>query len=256
MDMQIAGKTAIITGGTLGIGRSIVEMFADEGVNVAFSARDAGRIADAVSALRAKGVNAFGRVVDAADAAATKCFVDDVAEEFGGVDIFVANASGLTHGSDITAWKLAFDIDVMGAVHAADTVFPYLLKAAKAKGDASFLTLSSTAATQAGQPDAYGAAKAALMNFTKGLSRAHTPAGVRSNTIVPGPVFAEGGSWDRIKQHAPEQYEMVASLCPMGRMGRPEEIAAAAVFLSSPLSAFTSGIALVIDGSMSYRVNY
>lgn len=256
MDLQLKGKVAVITGATLGIGRAMAELFAGEGVNVAVCGRNAERVGSTVEALEQQGVKAFGQPVDVADGAELKGFIDRTAAAFGGIDIFVSNASSLTHGADASAWKAVYDIDMMGAVHACEAVLPHLLSAAQQTGDASFLAISSTAATQAAQADAYGAIKAALVNYIKGLSREHAPHKVRFNAISPGTIHAKGGSWDRIREHQPELYDTMISLNPTGRMGTPEEIAAAAVFLSSPRSSFTTGANLVIDGSMGHRVNY
>ena len=255
MDLRLKGKTAVITGATRGIGRAMAEMFAAEGASVAICARDPQRIASTTKALESQGVTAFGMAVDAADGAGLKDFVDGAARVLGGIDIVVANASSLTHGSGEENWRAAFEIDMMSAVRLCEAAAPYL-EAAGARGDASFLAISSMAATQTASRDAYGAMKAGLIHFTKGAAREYAPKKVRFNAISPGTIYSEDGAWGQAKQHKPDLYNTMISLNPTGRMGTPEEIAAMAVFLSSPLSAFTTGANIVIDGCMGHRVNY
>jgi 3-oxoacyl-[acyl-carrier protein] reductase len=256
MDLRLKGKTAVITGGTRGIGRATAELFAAEGAKVAICARDAERVAATVKRLEAQKVQAFGAVVDVTDGAALQAFIHESAETLDGIDIYVANASTLASGNSEAAWRLAFESDVMGAVKAAAAVNPYLEAAAAAKGDASFLTISSMGATQVGAPDAYSAMKAALTNLTKGLAREYAAKRVRFNSISPGLIFDEEGSVARLRSENPDHYEAMLALIPSGRMGAPDEIAAMVLFLSSPWSSFTTGANVVIDGSMTTRVNY
>jgi 3-oxoacyl-[acyl-carrier protein] reductase len=126
MDLQLKGKTAVVTGGSRGIGRSIAELFADEGANVAICARNADQVAEAVKALEAKGVKAFGAAVDIADGAALKAFVNQSAETLGGLDVLVSNASALVQGNGEDAWRAMLEIDILGAVRALDAARPHL----------------------------------------------------------------------------------------------------------------------------------
>ena len=256
MDLRLKGKGVVVTGGTRGIGRAIAEMFAAEGANVAICARDSDRVAARVEALRKHEIKAFGAAFDIADGEALKEFIHEAAHALGGIDMFIANASSIVHGNTEAQWRLAFETDVLGAIHASSAVIPYLEDAAAAHGDASFLTLSSMAATQVGGPDAYSAMKAALANLTKGFAYQYAAKKVRFNSISPGVIYEEDGSVGRLRADNPDFYERMLALNPTGRLGVPDEIAAAALFLSSPRSSFTTGANLVIDGSMFTRVNY
>jgi 3-oxoacyl-[acyl-carrier protein] reductase len=256
MDLQLKGKTAVVTGATRGIGRAIAELFADEGVNVAICARHPGQVEDAVAVLKGKGVGAFGQALDIADGPALKAFVGEAAEALGGLDIVVSNASALVNGVDEASWKAMFDVDVMGAVRSFDAARPHLEKAAAEKGDAAFLITSSISAAEADRPDAYGALKAAQIHFAKGLARENAPKGIRCNVVSPGTVFFEGGVWGNVKAGMPGFFDQMIKRNPTGRMATPQEIAAAAVFLASPRSAFTTGINMVVDGAISRRANF
>lgn len=256
MDLQLKGKTAVVTGGTRGIGRAIADCFADEGANVAICARDADQVAETVKALEAKGVKAFGQVVDIADAAVLKAFITKAGETLGGIDVLVSNASALVQGNGESAWQAMFDIDIMGATRSFEAAKPFLEKAGADGGDAAFIITSSISAAEADNPDAYGAMKAALIHFAKGVARANAAKHVRCNVVSPGTVFFEGGVWGKVKTGMPGFFDQMIARNPTGRMATPEEIAAATVFLASPRSAFTTGVNLVVDGAISRRANF
>ena len=256
MDLQLKGKTAVVTGATRGIGRSIAEAFADEGADVAICARNAEQVAEAVKALEAKGVKAFGQAVDIGDGPAIKAFVKAAGEALGGIDVLVSNASALVQGNDEASWKAMFDVDVMGAVRTLEAGLPFLEKAGADKGDAAFIITSSISAAEADNPSSYGAMKAAQIHFAKGVARQYAPKKVRCNVVSPGTVFFEGGVWGNVKAGMPQFFEQMIARNPTGRMATPEEIAAATVFLASPRSAFTTGINMVVDGAISRRANF
>ncbi len=132
----------------------------------------------------------------------------------------------------------------------------FVKAAGEANGDAAFLITSSVSAAEASNPSAYGAMKAALIHYAKGLAREGAAKHVRANVVSPGTVFFEGGVWGNVKAGMPAFFDQMIKRNPTGRMATPEEVAAATVFLASPRSAFTTGVNLVVDGAISTRVNY
>jgi len=256
MDLQLKGKAAVVTGATRGIGRAIADLFADEGAGVAICARKPDEVAAAVEALEAKGVKAFGQAVDIADGPALKAFVEAAAQALGGLDILVSNASALVQGPAEANWRAMLDVDILGAVNSFEAARPHLEAAAARTGDAAFIITSSISAAEADRPDAYGAMKAAQIHYAKGVARQQAPKKVRCNVVSPGTVFFEDGVWGNVKRNAPGFFDQMIQRNPTGRMATPEEIAAAAVFLASPRSAFTTGINMVVDGAISRRANY
>jgi 3-oxoacyl-[acyl-carrier protein] reductase len=256
MDLQLKGKTAVVTGASRGIGRAIAELFAEEGANVAICARNADQVAEAVAALEKRGVKAYGEALDIADGPALRGFVDHAAERLGGLDALVSNASALVQGNGEDAWQAMFEIDMLGAVRTFEAARPHLEKAAGAHGDAAFIITSSISAAEADSPSSYGAMKAALIHFAKGVARENAPKKVRCNVVSPGTVYFEGGVWGNVKANMPGFFEQMIKRNPTGRMATPEEVAAATVFLASPRSAFTTGINMVVDGGISRRANF
>ncbi|HEY3797336.1 MAG TPA: SDR family oxidoreductase [Caulobacteraceae bacterium] len=256
MDLGLKGKKAIVTGASRGIGRAIAETLASEGVDVAVCARGKAGVDEVVASLEAKGVTAYGAAVDIADGIALRTFVTDAADSLGGLDILISNASALTRGASEEDWKLMFDIDLMGAVRALEAARPYLERAGAASGDAAFIITSSVSAAEASAPSAYGAIKAALIHFAKGVAREGAPRKLRCNVVSPGTVYFKGGVWGNAEERAPDFFKMMIGRNPTGRMATPEEIASAAVFLASPVSAFTTGVNLVVDGGITQRANF
>ncbi len=134
MDLHLKGKNALVLGGTRGIGRAIAETLAGEGANVGVCARNPDQVAEAVAALKAKGVNATGASVDITDGAALKAWIESAGRALGGVDILVSNAGAMAQGPDPASWESNFKLDVLGAVNAFDAAFPFLEQAAGKNG--------------------------------------------------------------------------------------------------------------------------
>ncbi len=251
MDLGLAGKNALVTGGTKGIGRAIAEGFAAEGANVAICARNGDEVASVVAALAATGVKATGRAVDVADGAALAAWVDDVAAELGGIDAIVSNVSALAIGADEDAWNAEFQVDMMGTVRLVNAAMAHL----EQSSCGSIVTISSVSGREidfAAGP--YGTFKAALVHYTQGLAFQLAAKGIRANTVSPGNTYFEGGVWPMIEREMPELFAQAMALNPTGRMGTPVEMANGVIFLSSPRASFITGTNLVIDGALTRGV--
>ncbi|MEO1662038.1 MAG: SDR family oxidoreductase [Pseudomonadota bacterium] len=256
MDLKLKGKTGIVLGGTRGIGRVIADTLADEGANLAICARNADQVSAAVAELEAKGVRATGGSVDVTDAAQLQAWIKSVGDEMGGIDVLVSNAGAMAQGNDAASWRQNFDLDVLGAVNAFEAAEPFLGKAADEKGDAAFVIIASISAAVADNAGSYGPIKATLIHMAKGLARQHAKRGIRTNVVSPGMVYFEGGIWHQVEQNMPDFFKQALSRNPTGRCATPQEIADAAVFLASPRSAYTTGSNLIVDGTVSNRVNF
>ncbi|MBP6011890.1 MAG: SDR family oxidoreductase [Alphaproteobacteria bacterium] len=256
MDLQLKGKRAVVLGGTRGIGRAIAETLAAEGADVAICARNPEQVEEAVAALKKFGVRVTGASVDIAKGSELKTWVENVAQTFDGLDILVSNASALTMGAHAEAWESLLKIDILGAVNAFEAARPHLEKSASEGGDASAVFISSVSAAETQAGNAYGAVKAALIHYAKGLAREFAKRRVRVNVVSPGTVYFKGGVWHMIEQNMPDRYTASLKANPTGRMGTPQEIANSAVFLASPVSSFTTGANLIVDGAITQRVNF
>jgi 3-oxoacyl-[acyl-carrier protein] reductase len=253
MDLGLKGARALVTGGTKGIGRAIAETLAGEGAHVGICARNQADVDSAVAALKTKGVSAYGGSVDVSDGAALKAWVSDMAIRLGGIDIVVANVSALAIGQDDESWEKEFATDMMGTVRLVNAAMPYLEKS----GAAAIVTISSVSGREvdfAAGP--YGTFKAAIIHYTQGLANQFAGKGIRANSVSPGNTYFEGGVWSMIKDNNPELYKSALALNPTGRMGTPQEMANAAVFLASRAASFITGTNLVVDGALTRGVQF
>jgi 3-oxoacyl-[acyl-carrier protein] reductase len=253
MDLGLKGARVLVTGSTKGIGRAIAETFAAEGANVGICARNQADVDSTVAALKAMGVAAFGGRVDVSDGPALKAWVSDMASKLGGVDAIVSNVSALAIGQDEESWQKEFSTDMMGTVRLVNAAMPYLEKS----GAAAIVTISSVSGREvdfASGP--YGTFKAAIIHYTQGLANQLAAKGIRANSVSPGNTYFEGGVWNTIKDNNPELYKTALALNPTGRMGTPQEMANAVVFLASRAASFITGTNLVVDGALTRGVPF
>jgi 3-oxoacyl-[acyl-carrier protein] reductase len=253
MDMKLQGAHVLVTGATKGIGRAIAETFAAEGANVAICARKADEIAQTLPALQAKGVKAFGAALDVGDAPALKKWVSDAAAALGGIDVVVSNVSALAIGPGEEPWQQEFNVDMMGTVRLVEAALPFLEKSK----NAAIVTISSVSGREVDfAAGAYGAMKAAIIHYTQGLAFQLAAKGIRANSVSPGNTYFPGGVWQNIERNMPDLFKQAMALNPTGRMGTPQEMANAVVFLASPVSSFTTGTNLVVDGALTRGVQF
>jgi NAD(P)-dependent dehydrogenase (short-subunit alcohol dehydrogenase family) len=251
MDLQLRGRRALVTGGTKGIGRAVVEAFAAEGADVAFCARTEADVEATAKAIGELGVRTFGRALDVADGPALKAWVVDAADALGGLDAVVANVSALSVGSAEENWKAEFDVDMMHSVRLVDAAMPYL----EQSDAASITTISSVSGREIDfAAGAYAVMKAAVVHYAQGLAYHLAGKGIRANSVSPGNTYFEGGFWAYAEKNLPDLYTDMLAQNPTGRMGTAEEVAAAVVFLASPVASRISGTNLLVDGALTKGV--
>ena len=252
MDLGLDGHKALVTAASRGIGLAIAQTLADQGCDLAICARGEEGLELARKDLESRGARVFTRKLDVSDGDELEGFVRDAGEALGGLDVFVSNASA-GGGPGLKGWQPAFDIDVMGAVRGIGAATPLLAESEAG----SVVIIGSTAAVEyLGMPQAYSAMKAALVAHANDMSQALAPQGIRVNVVSPGPIYFEGGNWEMIKQAMPKMYESALAQCAIGRMGTPEEVARAVVFLASPAASLITGANLVADGGFTKRVDF
>src|SRR6266481_5878555 len=205
MDLGLKGKRVAVTGGSKGIGRAIADGFAAEGAHVSICARNEGEVAAAVAALKAKGVKAFGKALDVADGPALKGWIAASAGELGGLDALVCNVSALAVGDTEESWEKSFRTDMMHTVNSVAAAMPYLEKSKSA----SIVIVSSVSGFEVDfAAGSYGAFKAALIHYAKGLSNQLIGKGIRVNAVSPGNTYFEGGIWQNIEKGMPDLFKM------------------------------------------------
>jgi len=244
---QLQGKIAVVTAAGQGIGRAIAEAFAAEGATVHASDLDLGKL---------DGLDASKAELDVTDTEA----VDAYAAAIGGIDI-LANVAGFVHHGtvldcDEKAWDFSFDLNVKSMHRMIRAFLPEMITRAAANGTSgSIVNMSSGASSLKGAPNryAYGATKAAVIGLTKAVAQDFIRSNIRCNAICPGTI--ESPSWlDRVEQlgktvgGTDKAMQLFVDRQPMGRVGKPAEVAALAVYLASDAAAFTTGTAIPIDG--------
>ena len=251
MDLGLRGKKAIVTGATKGILRGVVELMVSEGANVAFCARDATEVAEAVQAVKRPDGEVFGEAVNVRDGDAYQAWLERAAASLGGCDVFIPGVSGGAGMDSEKNWVRNFEIDVLHTVRGCETLMPHLKKS----GSGSIVVIGSTNAVETfAAPMAYNAMKGGLVVYAKQLSQHVGKQGVRVNTVSPGPIYFEGGAWEMIKGTQAKFFDWAMKQIPCGHMGTVEEIARVIVFIASPAASLITGANIVADNGFTKRV--
>jgi len=265
MDLRLKGKRALVTGASSGIGAGIAIALADEGVSVVVHGRNRDRAEAVAKDVAARGVQAATAIGDVDSDADTDAIAETAIAALGGIDIFVHSAGGVvTSGNPewtevgSEEWLESFSLNVVSLARLAKRLTPGMVE----RGWGRVITISSVGGKQlSGRLLEYGSAKAAVDHVTGNMSRTLAPHGVTVNAIAPGTVLtpqarrwietvSEQNGWDGTFDDWERRYtgEWVGQ--PVPRLGRVEEIAAAATFLASPLSDFTTGAIMRVDGGV------
>jgi 3-oxoacyl-[acyl-carrier protein] reductase len=245
--IDLSGRSAVVTGGSRGIGRAIVTRLAEQGADVCFSFRRDQAAADEVAAaITALGRHALPVQADVTDPAAAEALIKDATGEFGKIDILVNNA-GITRDDLIMrmsteAWREVLETNLFGAFYTLKAVTRPMLKARG--GRIINITSVSGQAGQTGQAN-YSAAKAGLIGLTKASARELASRGITVNAVAPGFVLTE-----LTKDLPPELQAQITDRTPLGRFGTPEDISAAVCFLASDEAAYITGQVLAVDGGL------
>jgi 3-oxoacyl-[acyl-carrier protein] reductase len=251
MDLGLTGKKALVTGATKGIGRAVAETLLREGASVAICARDADGVTKAVEEMSSLGT-VVGSAVDAADSASLTAWIAESASKLGGIDVYVHNTSGKP-ARTIEGWMNNFNIDLMALVLGVGAATEAL-----ADGGGSVISIGTTATAEhfASGSNSYSAFKSAVTNWTLGQAQVLGAKGIRCNVVSPGPIFVEGGDWNRIKDHMAPFYEATEKLHPQGALGTPDDVANVVAFLASDAAKHVNGVNITVDGGFLKRVDF
>ncbi|MCK7626207.1 SDR family oxidoreductase [Streptomyces sp. RS10V-4] len=244
---RFEGYRVLITGAGRGIGEATARRLAGEGARVLVTDAEEERAGRVAEGIRAAGGLAEGRVCDVADRDSVAAAVAYAAETFGGLETLVNNAyschpdTGLFEDTPDEEWAADLDVTLTGAMRCARAALPHL---AAAGGRGCIVNIGSVNGLQDFGNHAYSAAKAGLGSLTRTLAGHAAPRGVRVNLIAPGTVHTP--NWEGRE----ENLRRAAAVYPLGRVGRPEDIAAAVAYLASPDAAWVTGITLPVDGGI------
>jgi len=250
MDLELKGRSALVTGASKGIGLEIARTLASEGSSVAICARQAGPLAEAAEHLRALGGLVFSQTVDVTDPEALGNFVKAAAVSLGSLDAVVANAGGSSGGaleeSTPQDWVDTFELNVGHAANLIRAATPYLARSSSA----AVVLISSISGAKPAPHAQYGVSKAGLIYLAAALARELSTQHIRVNTVSPGSILFPGGGWDSLRLGDPERFQgFLDRDLPAGRLGTVEEVASVVAFLLSSRSNWINGANISVDGA-------
>jgi len=255
MDLGLRDRIAIVTGSSRGLGLASARALAAEGCLVCLCARHESTLEHARRDVAERAVGDERVIAVAADVSTphgVKAVIDGAMSAFGGIDILVNNV-GLARGATIVdtsdaEWQEAFDQTLFPAIRASRLAVPHM----KQRGGGSIVIIASVFGREAGGRMTYNAVKAAEISLAKSLARQLASSKIRVNSVSPGSILFEGGSWWKRQQENPVAIaEFVKRELPFGRFGTPEEVGDVVAFLASPRASWISGTSVVVDGCQS-----
>ena len=257
MDLGIKGKVALITGGSRGLGRQSALALANEGVNVAICARGEDTLNQTADELRATGVKVAAFVADLSTEQGAIDLAGKVEAELGSIDILVNNVGGSLGTSDLVASSLDDFHMVMDAnLWSAVALMKHVVPGMQERGWGRVINISSIYGREYGGTAPYMTAKAAMIAASKHTAMTVAKDGVTVNSIAPGSILFDGGSWDRYQQNNSQDVvdEFIDRNLPMGKFGWPEPIGASVAFLASQQADLITGACLNVDGGQSHNL--
>jgi 3-oxoacyl-[acyl-carrier protein] reductase len=253
MNLELTGRSAIVTGSSKGLGFASARALAAEGCRICICARGAEALERAALELRqATGAEILPVRADLSTAVGAEAVVTAVLDSFGVIDILVNNV-GAAKGAGITdtpdeVWQEAIDQTLFPAIRMSRLVVPHMRK----QGRGSIVFIASIWGRESGGRMTYNAVKAAEISLAKSMAQQLAKDGIRVNSVAPGSILFPGGSWEKRVQADPAAMaEFVRLELPFGRFGRADEVGAVVAFLASPRASWISGSSLPVDGCQS-----
>ncbi len=255
MNLNLKGKRAIVTGGSRGIGKAVIDNFVDAGMKIATCARGQASIDASLSHWNAKGENVLAQPLDVTDESAFTAWFENAVESLGGLDVLVSNVSTRIESQGIERWKQTFEVDLLQHIRATELAIPHLKKGSQ---PAIVYVASIASVMTANMPSEveYGTMKAALVSYATQLANQLGQFNIRVNLVSPGPIHHDQGFWEVVKQKQPDLYQRAEAISVFNRLGKPKEVADSITFLSSPMASNITAVNLRVDGGAIKTVNF
>jgi len=249
VDVDVRGKRVVVAGASRGIGRAIALAFAQGGARVSICARGAEALEATKKEIAAAGAFAHAETCDLSNEAQIARYIPNAATALGGIDVLVNNATAGASGDDEKAWEESLAVDLLAVVRASRAALPFLEKGR----DPTIINISSGSGMNPSvRTPAYGAAKGAVIHYTRTQAAALAMKGIRANCVAPGSIEFPGGGWERRKSEEPALYNQVLASMPAKRLGRPEEVASVVLFLASPLANWVTAQVIGVNGGQGF----
>ena len=250
-EVRYADRIVLITGAGRGIGRATAARLAAEGAALAILDRDETAASQAAAALREGGADALALTADITDRSALEGAIELALGHFGRIDVLVNNAARALKGNLAQTTPEDWASELAGTLNGAFLATQLVLPGMVAQGSGVIVNVGSVNGLLALGNPGYSAAKAGLLSFTKALATEYGKSGIRANMVSPGTIRTESPSWQKRLTRDPQVFEKLARWYPVGRVGRPDDIAAAIAFLAADEAAFVNGANLVVDGGLT-----
>jgi NAD(P)-dependent dehydrogenase (short-subunit alcohol dehydrogenase family) len=255
MNLGLQGKRAIVTGGSRGIGKAVINNFVEENMAVATCARGVKSLEKSLAGWSTAPTPVYGQPVDVTNESAYAEWFGSAIEALGGLDILVSNVTTRIESQGIERWKDTFEADLLQHIRATQLALPHLKKG----NQPSIVYVASIASVMtANMPTEveYGTMKAALVSYATQLATQLGAFNIRVNLVSPGPIHHKEGFWEMVKQKQPDLYKRAEAVSVFNRLGTPSEVANAITFLSSPAASNITAANLRVDGGAIKTVNF
>jgi len=252
MDLGLHGKVVIVTGASRGIGKAIAKGFAAEGAKLSICARTPETLKDVADEIQALGAEVFAMTADVTKGAEVSTFVGETLRKFGGIDVLVNNVGGSRWTPTMIIseeeWHEILDLNFVSAFRMNRAVIPIMKKQRRG----AIVMIASIWGRESGGHITYNASKAAMISMSKSLAHELAGDNIRVNSVAPGSILFPGGGWERRQKADPAGIaEFIKRDMPLGRFGKPEEIANVVVFLASERASLLTGACINVDGCQS-----